>query len=82
MAIKRTIAGAPGYLYEFRAPFGKALFIPIIILVALENIPIQKYGPRLLIPLNILALYVYTVLAIITHRIILLGPESVFDWGE
>jgi len=81
MYIKRTICGAFGYVYEYRKPFAKALLVPISILVLLGAIPIQEASSALMVLLNIVPLFIYTVLAIITHRIILLGPESVSEWG-
>ena len=81
MDIKRTIWGAFGYVYEFRKPFSKALLLPIIILSVLGVIPVQEHGFALMVLLTILPLFIYTVLAITTHRIILLGPDSVSEWG-
>lgn len=81
MDIKRTIWGAFGYVYVYRTPFAKALLVPIAILVILGAIPIQEPGSTLMVLLTILPLFIYTLLAITTHRIILLGPESVPEWG-
>ena len=81
MDIKRTIWGAFGYVYVYRTPFAKALLVPIAILVILGAIPIQEPGSALMVLLTILPLFIYTLLAITTHRIILLGPESVPEWG-
>lgn len=81
MDIKRTIWGAFGYVYEYRKPFAKALVVPVSILVALGSIPIQEPGSELMVLLTIVPLFLYSVLAITTHRIILLGPEAVSEWG-
>ena len=81
MSIKRTILGAFGYVYEYRETFAKALLIPIIILIALETIPFPEVGLTPTILLAITSLFIYTILAITTHRIILLGPKSVPEWG-
>jgi len=81
MDIKRTIWGAFGYVYAYRKPFAKALLFPISILVVFGAIPIQEHGSALMVLLTILPLFIYTILAITTHRIILLGPESVSEWG-
>lgn len=81
MNIKRTIFGAFGYVYEYRKEFAKALFIPIVILAGLGTITIEDPSSALMVMLTIIPLFIYTVLAITTHRIILLGPASVSEWG-
>lgn len=68
-------------MYEYRKPFAKALFIPITILVALGALPIQQPWSASMALLTIVPVFIYTILAITTHRIILLGPDSVSEWG-
>ncbi|MCG8084078.1 MAG: hypothetical protein AB2689_23440 [Candidatus Thiodiazotropha taylori] len=79
--IKRTLWGAFGYVYEYRKPFAKALFFPVSILVALGALSIQEPNSVLMVVLVILPWVIYTILAITIHRIILLGPNSVSEWG-
>ncbi len=77
MYIRRTILGAFGYVFEYREQFTKALFIPIAVLVLLGVIPIQESETTKIIIQYVLTIVIYMVLAITTHRIILLGPQSV-----
>ena len=79
--IQRTITGAFAYVYEYRKIFAKALLIPITVLVTLESIPFQG-GLSVQILLHaVMPFFIYIIMAITTHRIILLGPESVSEWG-
>ena len=81
MNIKKIILGVFGYMYMFRISFVKALFIPITILVILGYISIDQSELKLVIPLDILSTFIYIIIAITTHRIILLGPNSIPEWG-
>lgn len=81
MNIKRIIWGAFGYVYLFRIAFIKALFIPITTLIILESISTDQSELKSEIPLIILSTFIYIVVAITTHRIILLGPNSIPEWG-
>jgi hypothetical protein len=79
--IQKTILGAFGCVIEYRKQFSKALLIPVTVLVLLGSIPVSISGLSLLIFYKILAFLAYVFLAIITHRIILLGPGAVPEWG-
>ncbi len=81
MNIKRTIWGAFGYVFEYRKPLVKALFIPIILLILTEALSSQDGGYALIISMTVISFIAYTILAITTHRIILLGPGLVSPWG-
>ncbi|MEW8442241.1 MAG: hypothetical protein AB2689_29195 [Candidatus Thiodiazotropha taylori] len=81
MDIKRTIWGAFAYVYEHRRPFAKALSIPVFMLVLFGVLVVEVTNSVVLILLVIVPWYIYTLLAITTHRIILLGPGSVSEWG-
>lgn len=81
MNIKRTLLGTIAYVYQYRKSLFKALLLPVLLLVTLELIPVQELdsGSRLL--LSFLSFLVYIILAVVTHRIILLGPQFVSEWG-
>ncbi len=81
MKIKQTILGAFGYVIEYRKSFAKALLIPVAVLAVLGSVPVSISGLSSLILYKILMLLPYVLLAINTHRIILLGPDSVSEWG-
>ena len=79
--IKRAIWGAFGYMYEYRVPLAKALLVPFVLLLLLDYTMDPELGGGLIVPLSLLYLVIYAVIAVITHRVILLGPESVAEWG-
>lgn len=81
MNIKLTIWGAFGYVYEYRKPFSKALFIPILIIVGLDVLLLRDFSWPSVILHTFLSITVYSIVAITTHRIILLGPGSIYEWG-
>lgn len=80
--IQKAIWGAFGYLYEYRASFIKALLIPVSMLVVLDFFPKKYLATSLSFALFVIvSWFIYSIIAITTHRIILLGPESVKEWG-
>ena len=79
--MQRTVTGAFAYVYEYRKYFAKSLVIPITALVTLESIPIQGGLSVQVLVHAVMPFFFYIILAITTHRIILLGPESVSEWG-
>ena len=81
MIIKRTLLGALAYLYQYRKPFLKALLLPVMFLVAIELIPVHESDTGSMFLLSFISFMVYIILAITVHRIILLGPQSVSEWG-
>ena len=81
MEIKRIILATFGYVYEYRKHLAKALLFPVVIIVALGAIPIHETGLALVAFQAIFSLIIASVLAITTHRIILLGPNYVSEWG-
>lgn len=87
MEIRRTIWGAFGYIYEYRDSLAKALVVPITIIAAANIIFSNPEGNSfetgfmLGVPLFVSYFYFYFIVAINTHRIILLGPRSVPTWG-
>lgn len=77
----KIVAGALMLVYARRSTLLKALLLPFIMLLGLDAASYyatSSYMPWLL---YIPELAVYTVFAIIIHRVILLGPESVPKWG-
>jgi len=81
MTIKTTIWGAFGYVYLYRSQLTQTLFIPIALLIAFDFVAIGNTSVPLFYLLNILPIILYVLIAITTHRILLLGPESVSKWG-
>jgi hypothetical protein len=79
--IKRTLWGAFGYMYEFRVALVKALLLPFGLLMLLGYFVDPEMEPGFLALLSLLHFVIYAVIVVTTHRIVLLGPESVSEWG-
>ena len=74
--------GAFSFVYQYRRCLFKALIVPLIILLILaiveKTIELTNFWSILLTVIDSLT---YTVFAITIHRIVLLGEESVPEWG-
>jgi len=81
MDFKKVVAGAFYYVGRNRVPLSKALAIPFIILILLEATTFISLSPTVSIIAGIISLAAQVFFAIITHRVVLLGPESVSKWG-
>ena len=81
MNIKRIIWGAFGYVYVLGTVFIKALLIPIAALIILDIIFAGQSERKSTGALVGLSVFIHTIIAITTHRIILLGPNSIPEWG-
>jgi len=81
MPLKTIVLGTLGYVIEYRRILLKALFVPFILYMTLDAFSFynQDWVAKLL--LGILSLLVQTMFAITTHRVMLLGPQSVPRWG-
>jgi len=70
------------YVFVLRAQLSRALAIPslaLILIIAFDN---SNNGQSLItLFLGILEFVIYSVIAVTTHRLILLGPQSVPKWG-
>jgi hypothetical protein len=81
MKFKKIIYETVGSLNENKAVLVKALFIPFILLIALDAIEWLEPHVLILIIGDIVSFVIYAIFAIITHRIVLLGPMAVSKWG-
>lgn len=79
--VKQILLRALAYLSEYRGSLFKALLIPSVTLALLEAVPDKHIGQAWHIFEFILVLLISSMIAISVHRIILLGPESVSEWG-
>lgn len=82
--IDKTIRAAFAYLNEYRLEYARALCVPVLIssLVGV-NFPENLEGMgAIFYALSVLVMIMfYFLIAIVTHRITLLGSESVTRWG-
>ena len=76
-----VVFGAVGCVFALKKPLAKALLLPFILLTCLEVVSSFDPAVPLAIVLAILSVLVQTLFAITTHRMILLGPGSVPEWG-
>jgi hypothetical protein len=79
--LKRAVIGAFGYIYEYKSALAKALLLPLLLMVAISYLELQSSNFSILIILMVVSMFIYAIFAITTHRIILLGPQSVPTWG-
>lgn len=82
-AIARITVGAVATVHERRAHYARALVGPAVVFVALA----LSRGPAQSSPLAgalfaLAHVLVYTVIAVTSHRITLLGPNAVSRWGN
>lgn len=77
----KIVTGALMLVYVHRSILLKALLFPFLMLLALDAVSYSVASSYMTWLLYIPELAVYTVFAIIIHRVILLGPESVPKWG-
>ena len=78
---KKVIVGALASVLAELPVLVKALAIPGIIFLVLKFFPVTEISETGAIVFAIVSLLLHTVFAITTHRIIMLGPESMPEWG-
>ena len=82
MLFKKVMAGAFYYVYENRVPLAKALSLPFSAFLIIGFIEESEMdGPISYLLLMALGFFLQVIFAITTHRILLLGKESVPEFG-
>jgi hypothetical protein len=85
MENKPTISGivntALRLVYTRRVEMLKSMLIPFALLSGLDYASEQEMSFALNITISLLSLATYTYFAVIIHRIVLLGPDSIQKWG-
>lgn len=81
MESKKVILEAFFCVDKYKQILVKALAIPFVILLAIDASSLLYLHPVLSWALTVLGIGVQAVLAITTHRVLLLGPSSVSTWG-
>lgn len=79
--INKILLATIACLVEYKAILFRTLIIPIIAIYALEIGNSSENLAMMSIPITILTLLIYTVIAVITHRVVLLGEGSIPKWG-
>lgn len=78
---KKVIAGVFYYVFKYRKTLAKALAWPFSVFILLDCIEYLEFGILATTFIGIAKIAIQTVFAITTHRVVLLGPESVPKWG-
>ncbi len=81
MGFREVALGAIGYLNELKQPLAKALVIPFLIYTVLNAAAHIDLNILAFLFATLFSLMVQTVIAVTTHRMILLGPGAVPEWG-
>lgn len=81
MNIKKILFGAFYTVYSYRGHLARALLVPFAFLVAVETSAFWDIPALVDWMLYPVAWAIYAIIAITTHRVVLLGPESVPKWG-
>jgi len=84
---KEIVFGALGYVVLYKGALLKMLFLPFVLYILLEVIIENVNGLFLEFSTGIAGLLLQTIIAVTTHRIILLGPKSmeksgVLNWAR
>jgi len=81
MEFKKIILESFSVIFENKVTLSKALAIPFVIYLAIEVCVYFDIPEILSWVLAALAWVIYAIIAITTHRVVLLGPSSVPKWG-
>lgn len=78
---KKVIAGVFYYIFKYRKTLAKTLAWPFSVLILLDVMEYLEFGILASIFIGIATVVIQTIFSITTHRVVLLGPESVPKWG-
>jgi hypothetical protein len=78
---KYVVSGSIRYVWKLKVILTRALLIPFGFYIALDLYDEDNSNSVVSIIIFVISLSVHTLFAITTHRIILLGPDSVSKWG-
>lgn len=81
MDFTKVLAGAIFSIGNQRLVLAKALLIPFLLSVATDFLGYLVSGVASSVLTNTLSYVVFTVMSVTTHRVVLLGAESVPEWG-
>jgi hypothetical protein len=81
MTFKELFSLTLKHVYAFRVQLSKALLFPFILSILLDILPYWWSSFLLSTIYIVLSLMLQTIFAITTHRMILLGPSHVPEWG-
>ena len=79
--IKKIILGALGLVLYHKWALLKALWLPIVLYMLLALTALYELGKVGNLLVFLASLAIQTIFAITTHRVILLGPDSITNWA-
>ncbi|WP_423896790.1 hypothetical protein [Candidatus Pelagadaptatus aseana] len=77
----KAITGAAYSVYYYRSALLKALLFPFIVYIVFELAYGANVHPVANFIFGVLSILIHVNVAITTHRMLLLGPDSVPEWG-
>ena len=82
-SIIKIFVGAFSVVYHRRVALLKSLVLPLVFAVVLQIISyLELLGLWMFIVMPFLICLIYTLIAVNTHRVILIGEEAVSEWGS
>jgi len=81
MEFQKVISGAFYYVLKYKLQLAKALAVPFVAFLAIDAIYVPELNDLASWVLGFLSILLQSLIAITTHRIVLLGPASVPTWG-
>lgn len=81
MDFKKVLAGAILSVFENRAVVAQVLMIPFFAFVAVGLAGYLDLNALVSTGLSVVGVCIQVVFAITTHRVVMLGPDSVSKWG-
>lgn len=86
MKIKKIILGAVGYINHYKLTLIQFLWAPLLIIIGCELLVRQSLGGYFYTLSGFISAMVYVLIAVFTHRIILIGTYQksithIFSWG-
>ena len=81
MTLKELLYLSIKKIYSYRIPLLKALMLPLIMSILLDFIASVWSGILINVIYYVFTLMLQTIIAITIHRMILLGPSHVPEWG-
>jgi hypothetical protein len=77
----KIVTGAFANVYYYKRVLAKALFIPFSLYLMIDIVTYYHPDGPLYVLVVIVSTLIHAIFAITTHRVMLLGPESISEWG-
>lgn len=81
MTFKKLVLATIGFVLEYRYQLGRALLIPLLLYIFMELIISVSPNSALTVILAFSQVFLQILIAVTTHRMLLLGPQAVPKWG-